>query len=124
MPLLAGKERSQNIRSAFITYKFKSSAMQIQIHSSLEVKKSEQDLIHEKVDKLDGVYQRIERADIYLKEGDGILKGGKIAEIRLAVPKNDLFVKAEAENLATAIIDATDKLRRQLIKHKDKLNRR
>lgn len=99
--------------------------MKLQVHAPWEVNDYTHTIIKEKIHKLQTFYKRIERADIYLKKGDGdsSLKD-KSVEIRLAVPGPDLFAKENAETLEKAIAAVTDKLAKQLKKHKAKLSGR
>ncbi|GJM31903.1 MAG: hypothetical protein DHS20C18_09040 [Saprospiraceae bacterium] len=98
--------------------------MQIQIQAPWEVNEYLRAVIIENVEKLNTYYDRIERADVYLKMGDTTVPEGKLLEIRLAVPGNDLFAQDTADSFEQAVAGTTEKLRRQLIKHKDKLNKR
>ena len=96
--------------------------MQIQVHAPWEVNDYLYGVIYEKVEKLGTYYDRIEKADVYLSMGNGSMTSGKVLEIRLAVPGNDLFIKAEAESFEIAVANATQKMRRQLIRHKEQLS--
>ncbi len=98
--------------------------MQILIHAPWEVNEYLETVIREKVGKLTTYYDRIERADVYLKMGDATAPEAKLLEIRLAVPKDDLFAKDVGESFEQAVAGAAEKLRRQLLKRKDKLSAR
>lgn len=94
--------------------------MQITIHKSGELLDSTKEVINEKIQKLETFYDRIERADVYIKEDDGNTANGYKVEVRLAVPGNDLFAEAENTGIKRAIADVTEALRRQIKKHKEK----
>jgi putative sigma-54 modulation protein len=98
--------------------------MNIQIHSihfHPDTKLTE--TINEKVEKLSHYYSKIERADIYLKldNNDAPIKD-KTVEIRLHVPGADLFT-SQTSNMFEAALDlATDQIKKQLIKRKEKIS--
>ena len=95
--------------------------MQITIHKSGELLDSTKAVINEKISKLETFYDRIERADVYVKEDDGTKANGHKVEVRLAVPGNDLFAESEDPNIKKGIADVAEALRRQIKKHKEKL---
>lgn len=97
--------------------------MKVMIHAPWQVNEWFETLAQESIEKLVTFYERIERADIYLKQDDGNLENGKIVEIRLAVPQNDLFATAQADEVEKALGLAAGKIRKQLIKHKQLLNK-
>ncbi|MEM9929120.1 MAG: ribosome-associated translation inhibitor RaiA [Bacteroidota bacterium] len=94
--------------------------MQITIHKSGELLESTKQVITEKVNKLETFYDRIERADVYIKEDDGNTANGHKVEVRLAIPGNDLFAEYTDPSIKRAIADVTEALRRQIKKHKEK----
>lgn len=97
--------------------------MRVNIQSEFKVSDSLDTLIRERLDKLATFYERIERADVFVKRGDGRGPDHKTVEIRLAVPGPDLHAKSDDEVVEKAVTDVTDKLRRQLLKMKDKMNK-
>ncbi len=98
--------------------------MQVLIHAPWEVNDYLDTVIREKVGKLETYYDRIERADVYLKMGDATAQDAKVLEIRLAIPGDDLFAKDVRESFEQAVAGAAEKLRRQLLKRKKKMNAR
>lgn len=96
--------------------------MQITIHKSGELLESTKQVINEKITKLETFYDRIERADVYIKDGDGKSANGHTVEVRLAIPGNDLFAEYTDPSIKRAIADVTEALRRQIKKHKEKNN--
>lgn len=97
--------------------------MNVLIHAPWQVNDWFETLAREHMDKLSTFYDRIESANIYLKQDEHDPENGKIVEIRLAVPKNDLFASAQADEIEKALSQATSKIRRQLIKRKELLNK-
>ena len=95
--------------------------MQITIHKSSDLGENVKNIIREKVEKLETYYDRIERADVYVNEGDGTGANSHKVEVRLAVPGPDLYAEYTDESIPRAIADVTEALRRQLKKHKEKL---
>lgn len=97
--------------------------MNVLIHAPWQVNEWFETLAKESIQKLEVVYDRIERADIYLKNDESDPERGKTVEIRLAIPLNDLFAVAQADEIEKALNSATAKIRRQLIKRKQLLNK-
>ncbi|MFH1297768.1 MAG: HPF/RaiA family ribosome-associated protein [Bacteroidota bacterium] len=79
-----------------------------------------EDFIKERLVKLPAVYDGVIGAEVKLKLDNNDSPKNKIAEIRLMVKGNDLFAVKEAKTFEEAASRATDVLRRQLRKHKEK----
>ena len=79
-----------------------------------------EDFIKEKLVKLPSVYYGVIGAEVKLKLDNNDSPENKIVEIRLMVKGNDLFAVKEAKTFEEATSKATDVLRRQLRKHKEK----
>lgn len=94
--------------------------MQITIHKSADLLESTIAVINEKLNKLETYYDRIERADVYVKEDDGNAANGHKVEVRLAIPGNDLFAEHTDPSVKRAMADVAEALRRQIKKHKEK----
>ncbi|MGB3798703.1 MAG: ribosome-associated translation inhibitor RaiA [Lewinella sp.] len=94
--------------------------MQVIIHKSSELSDVTLEVINEKVNKLETYYDRIERAEVFIKEDDGSATNGHTVEIRLAIPGNDLFANHTDESIERATAEVTEALRRQIRKHKSK----
>jgi len=76
--------------------------------------------IEEKVKKLDQFYDGIISGEVFLRlENDA--SANKIAEIRLNVPGNDLYVKRQCKTFEEAIDTGVTALSRQVKKHKEKI---
>lgn len=97
--------------------------MNVLIHAPWQINEGFEQLARENIEKLETYYDRIERADIYLKNEEGDPEKGKTVEIRLAVPQNDLFAMDQADEIEKALVGAANKIKRQLIKHKELLNK-
>jgi putative sigma-54 modulation protein len=80
--------------------------------------------VKEKLFKLPTVYEGVIGAEVKLKVDNNDSKENKIAEIRVMVKGNDLFVVKEAKTFEEATSVATDVLRRQLRKYKEKQRRK
>ena len=79
------------------------------------------DVIEQKLGKLDNFFDRIIEARVNLKlENSGQVKD-KIVEVRLSVPGDVLVAKDTERTFEAAIDKATDVLKRQLIKYKEKM---
>ena len=77
--------------------------------------------IKDKLKKLPSIYDGVIGAEVKLKLDNNDIPENKIAEIRLMIKGNDLFVVKEAKTFEEATSKAADVLRRQLRKHKEKL---
>lgn len=96
--------------------------MQVIINKSGELPEPTIAVINEKVNKLETYYDRIERAEVFVKEDDGSAANGHTVEIRLAIPGNDLFATHTDQSIERATAEVTEALRRQINKHKEKLS--
>lgn len=77
--------------------------------------------IQNKVEKLANYYNGVIGADVSLKLANTQTNENKIAEIRLIIPGNDLYVKKQSKTFEESIDKSVDALKRQLTKHKNKL---
>lgn len=94
--------------------------MQITIHQSGDLMESTKQVITDKITKLETYYDRIERADVHIKDGDGNAANGYTVNVRLSVPGPDLVAEHTDASIKRAIADVTEALRRQIKKHKEK----
>ncbi|MGE0560975.1 MAG: ribosome-associated translation inhibitor RaiA [Flavobacteriales bacterium] len=81
------------------------------------------EFVQEKVDKLGHYYDKIIDGDVILKIDNNSTGENKIAEIKLSVPGNDIFAKKQCKSFEEATDSAVEALRRQLKKHKEKINK-
>ncbi|NRB48432.1 MAG: ribosome-associated translation inhibitor RaiA [Saprospiraceae bacterium] len=95
--------------------------MKIIIHAPWEVNTLMQELIEQKMEKLLKYESHIQKADVYLKNGEGESIADKNVEIRLKTNYNEIFAQDTAAELEVALAEAVAKAKRQLIKRKQKL---
>ena len=80
------------------------------------------DFIEKRTKKLKKYYNRIIDGEVFLR----IIKNGnhqnKVAEIKLNIPGTQLFAKEHSDTFEEATDLAVNAIRRQLKKHKDRLN--
>ena len=79
------------------------------------------DHINKKVNKLGQFFDGIIGAEVFLRLENVPDGENKIAEVKLLIPGNDLFVKKQAKTFEEAINKAEDTLNRQVTKYKEKL---
>lgn len=92
--------------------------MQLKISGHhLDITPSLREYVTNKIDRLNKHHDKITTTDVILS----IDKLAQKAEARIHVSGADLFADAVAEDMYAAIDGLTDKLDRQLIRHKEKL---
>jgi len=79
------------------------------------------DFIINKVGKLYQLFDNINGAEVTLKIDKDENRENKIAEIQLGVPGNGLYAKKQCKSFEESVDSAVDALKKQLIKHKEKL---
>ncbi|MDI1256483.1 MAG: ribosome-associated translation inhibitor RaiA [Flavobacterium sp.] len=79
------------------------------------------DFIQERLDKLEKYYDKVVRADVYLKVEKTSEKENKIAEIKIHVPGDDLLVKKQCKSFEEAVEQSAESLERLLVKRKEKI---
>lgn len=83
-----------------------------------------EEFANRKVSKLETFYNRIVNAEVFLKlENDGSSIKDKIAEVRLNVPGSTLFATEKSKTFEESIDLATESLRRQVRRYKDKIKK-
>ncbi|MDA3893402.1 MAG: ribosome-associated translation inhibitor RaiA [Salinivirgaceae bacterium] len=95
--------------------------MNIKIHSlhfDADVKLL--DFVESKVGKLAQYYDNIIDVEVTLRIDSSENFGNKVADIKVLIPGNDLFSKRQAKSFEEATGQATEALRRQLKKTKEK----
>ncbi len=96
--------------------------IQIQsIHFTADVKLL--DFVKEKVSKLSHFYDGIISSEIFLRLDNSDNLTNKIAEIKIQVPGNDLYVKRHCKTFEEAIDKATVALSKQVMRYKEKHKR-
>ena len=98
--------------------------MKLQMHSiHFDADQSLLDFIQKKVDKLETFYDRMVDGEVFLRlNNEGI--DNKTVEIKLNIPGNQIFAKEDAKTFEAATDLATEALRRQIKKFKDKVEGR
>ena len=76
--------------------------------------------IEGKVEKLGHFYNEIIGSEVFLKLDKNSKTENKVAEIKLHIAGNDLFVKKQCKSFEEATETAVEALTRQLKKHKEK----
>jgi len=96
--------------------------MNIRIHSvRFDADKKLQTFIENKLKKLNKFFGDIVSAEVFLRLEKTQDSKNKIAEIKLEIPGNDLFVKKQSKTFEQATDSAVNAIRRQLQKHKEKI---
>lgn len=79
------------------------------------------EFIERKLTKLEQFFDRIQKADVTLKlENSGQIKD-KVAEIRISLPGTIVVVKETARTFEASVDLAMEVLKRQLVRHKEKV---
>lgn len=92
--------------------------MKLQTHSiHFDADSKLLDFIQKKMDKLETFYDRVIDGEVFLKLNNTGIEN-KTVEIKLNIPKQQLFAKEKAKSFEEATDLATDALRRQLKKYK------
>ena len=79
------------------------------------------DHINKKVGKLDKFFDKIIGAEVFLRLENVHDHENKIAEVKLLIPGDELFVKKQSKTFEEAINKAVDTLHLQVTKYKEKL---
>jgi len=79
------------------------------------------DFVTNKINKLYQLFDNINGAEVTLKVDNDESRENKIAEIQLGVPGNELYAKKQCKSFEEATDSAVDALKKQLIRHKEKL---
>lgn len=99
--------------------------MNVKIHSvKFDADSKLLTFIEEKVNKLEVFYDNILGAEVFLRlEKDTQERENKIVEIKLDVARNPLFSKKQCKTFEEATDLSVDALRKQLMKHKNKVKK-
>ncbi|MCF8225186.1 MAG: HPF/RaiA family ribosome-associated protein [Bacteroidales bacterium] len=99
--------------------------MNVKIHSvKFDADKKLISFIEEKVNKLYLYYDEILGAEIFLRlDKDSAERENKVVEIKLDVARNPLFSKKQCKTFEEATDLSVDAMRKQLLKHKNKLRK-
>jgi putative sigma-54 modulation protein len=95
--------------------------MKLQIHSKrFDADDKLIDLIKKKLIKLETFYDRIIDGEVFLRIENDESRINKIIEIKLNIPGDQLFAKERARSFEIGADEATEALRRQIKKFKEK----
>ncbi|NOS57483.1 MAG: ribosome-associated translation inhibitor RaiA [Cyclobacteriaceae bacterium] len=94
--------------------------MKLQVHSiHFNADSKLVEFIQKKVDKLETFYDRVVDGEVFLRiNNEGV--DNKTVEIKVKVPGSQLFAKEQAKSFEAATDLATEALRNQLKKYKEK----
>ncbi len=96
--------------------------MKLQMHSiRFDADQKLINFIQKKADKLDRFFDRIIDGEVFMRLNKDNNMENKIIEFKLNIPGNQLFAKERAKSFEEASDLAVDALRKQIIKHKDKI---
>jgi len=96
--------------------------MNIKINSvHFKADKKLEAFIKDKLDKLQTYFEGVISSEVMLKMDNTETRENKIAEVRLLIKGYDLFAKKESTTFEAAVDLAADALRKQLVKHKEKV---
>jgi putative sigma-54 modulation protein len=97
--------------------------MKIDIQAPFPIFEHTQTLIEDKLNKMNTFYDQILGAKVFLKDDVNPLhhKPSRVAEIQLEVPGVTLFAEATEETFEQAIASAAEKVKKQILKYKEKL---
>ncbi|MFM8450074.1 MAG: ribosome hibernation-promoting factor, HPF/YfiA family [Haliscomenobacter sp.] len=95
--------------------------MKIDVQAPFSVSEPMQQLIEDKLGKLQLFFERIQDATVFLKDDVQRFhhKESRKVEIELSIPGNTLFAEDSAESFEKALSGAAEKMRRQLEKYKN-----
>ncbi|AMC10535.1 hypothetical protein Lupro_04450 [Lutibacter profundi] len=79
------------------------------------------EFVEKKLNSLEKYYDRIVDAEVFLKVQQTSDKKNKLVDIKLGIPGNDLVVKKQSKTFEEGVMLATDSLKRQLTKKKEKV---
>lgn len=77
--------------------------------------------IQKKANKLDKFFDRIIDGEVFMRLDKDNNMENKIIEIKINIPRNQLFAKERAKTFEAASDQAIVALKKQIIKHKDKI---
>jgi putative sigma-54 modulation protein len=77
--------------------------------------------IKEKLQKMPSYYDGVIGGEVMLRVENSDTRENKIVEMRLVIRGNDLFVKKQSKTFEEATDAAVEALRKQVVKHKEKV---
>ena len=77
--------------------------------------------IEKKINNLEKFHDHILGAEIFLKVQSTSEKENKIVEIKMSLPGNDIVAKKQSKTFEEAVSQASESIRKQLVKRKERL---
>lgn len=98
--------------------------MRINIKSlHFKADKKLEDFIKQKVEKVSNLYEGVFASEVNLKLENTETPDNKVVEIRLEIPGYDLYAKKQSQTFEEGTDLAVEALRRQIMKHKEKIRK-
>ncbi|ADR22390.1 hypothetical protein MATR_37640 [Marivirga tractuosa] len=95
--------------------------MKLQMHSiHFDADAKLIDFIQKRIDKLETFYDRFIDGEVFLRLDKDSNNANKIVEVKLNIPGNQLFAKEKSDSFEAGIDSASEALRRQIKKFKEK----
>ncbi|RUA33915.1 MAG: ribosome-associated translation inhibitor RaiA [Bacteroidetes bacterium] len=95
--------------------------MKLQMHSiHFDADAKLLDFIQKRIDKLETFYDRFIDGEVFLRLDKDSTNANKIVEVKLNIPGNQLFAKEKSDSFEAGIDSASEALRRQIKKFKEK----
>ncbi|MFK5957371.1 MAG: ribosome-associated translation inhibitor RaiA [Lutibacter sp.] len=79
------------------------------------------EFVEKKINSLEKYYDKIVDSEVFLKVQQTSDKENKFVDIKLNIPGNDLIIKKQSKTFEEGVMLATDSLKRQLTKTKEKI---
>jgi len=79
------------------------------------------EFVEKKVNSLEKYFDKIVGSEVFLKVQQTSGKENKFVDLKLNIPGNDLVVKKQCKTFEEGVMLATDSLKRQLTKKKEKI---
>ncbi|MBL4723845.1 MAG: ribosome-associated translation inhibitor RaiA [Lutibacter sp.] len=79
------------------------------------------EFVEKKINSLEKYYDKIVDSEVFLKVQQTSDKENKIVDVKLNIPGNDFVVKKQCKTFEEGVMLATDSLKRQLTKKKEKV---
>jgi putative sigma-54 modulation protein len=96
--------------------------MKLQMHSiRFDADQKLIKFIQKKANKLDKFFDRIIDGEVFMRLDKDNNMENKIIEIKINIPRNQLFAKERAKTFEAASDQAIDALKKQIMKHKNKI---
>ena len=96
--------------------------MKLQMHSiRFDADQKLIDFIQKKADKLDKFFDRIIDGEVFMRLDKDNNMENKIIEIKLNMPRNQIFAKERSRTFEAAADLAIEALKKQIVKHKEKI---